>query len=459
MLTDSIPSCPVTDLQVASAFMVLGRWPQRFFPLSWSVVKYLQPGLPASALPKSDQKQAVRDALAAWAEVADLAFEERLDGDTTARLLVSFEPKSHGDWDFEERVLAHAYFPDDTEVPGTAIAGDTHIYNKWQWAIGVPPSFPGMVGPFDLKWVLVHEFGHALGIGHSDVEMSIMYPAIHKQRALHDDDKTAIISLYGERVVMTEQWCPFARGYISPTIKRGYGTNLEEGKSGVVFHSAEGNWEGLKSVLNDPGRTASWHFSILKDGTIYQHYSVWSNCWHSGDVGREDNLVIEGNLAGNLDLVGIEFEGRAVDGGVTTAQIYSGARLYNWLATECGFQPPSRDGVWPQKTLWEHREVGLTTCPSGRMPWNEILREIRGEAPGDDDMPDPRFTDEMVEDLKWFLRENVKDGREYPSWDSMWKRLANVEKSVAATGLDALRNVVGQIERRIREAGIKLKGE
>ena len=51
-----------------------------------------------------------------------------------------------------------------------------------------------------MLWVATHEFGHSLGIDHSDVQGAIMYPyytGYVEGMKLHSDDIAAIQSLYG----------------------------------------------------------------------------------------------------------------------------------------------------------------------------------------------------------------------------------------------------------------------
>lgn len=174
---------------------------------------------------------------------------------------------------------------------------------------------------------------------------------------------------------MADVWCPFAVPRPGPTWKQGYtGVPAASPKTGVVFHSAEGDRIGIWAVIEGP-RSASFQFAIHTSGTVKEFYPVFANCWHCGDRDRDDNVEVEGMLAGNLDLVGVEFEGRAGEP-LTEEQYHMGLRLYRWLADVCDFDPPSRTGVWPQKTMWEHREVSGTSCPSGRIPWDRFLEDL-----------------------------------------------------------------------------------
>lgn len=49
--------------------------------------------------------------------------------------------------------------------------------------------------------VAAHEFGHSLGLSHSDVEGALMYPwyqNLNEDSPLHEDDKRGIQYIYGE---------------------------------------------------------------------------------------------------------------------------------------------------------------------------------------------------------------------------------------------------------------------
>jgi matrix metalloproteinase-14 (membrane-inserted) len=75
-----------------------------------------------------------------------------------------FEQGEHGDgdpFDGPGGTLAHAYFP--------VYGGDAHFDDAEQWTIN---SNRGT----NLFQVAAHEFGHSLGLSHSDVRSALMAP-------------------------------------------------------------------------------------------------------------------------------------------------------------------------------------------------------------------------------------------------------------------------------------------
>ena len=82
------------------------------------------------------------------------------------------------------KVLAHAFFPPD---------GRAHFDEDERFTEATSSGT-------NLLWVATHEFGHALGIEHSNVRGAIMYPyytGYVPNLKLHSDDIAAIRSLYG----------------------------------------------------------------------------------------------------------------------------------------------------------------------------------------------------------------------------------------------------------------------
>jgi len=119
---------------------------------------------------KKFQERAVTVALRAWQlRIKNLKFRKERNRDAHVDFNVSFEDLSH----FSGKgVLAHAYFPGQGDL-----SGDCHINDDWDWVAGVhlatlskPPLVP----------ILMHEFGHSLGLRHDPFDRTdIMYPSFN----------------------------------------------------------------------------------------------------------------------------------------------------------------------------------------------------------------------------------------------------------------------------------------
>lgn len=174
---------------------------------------------------------------------------------------------------------------------------------------------------------------------------------------------------------------PWATWRAGPRQKLGYGnkktrplTSIE----GEVKHSAEGWYPGMLSVLDDLSR-GSWHFSILLDGRLIQHYQLEDIAWHCGLPGDERT---DTSLIGNITLVGVEHEGK--DAPINTAQIATTTRLSSDLRILCpayGSRPAQL-----RVNMWEHNWLSFTQCPSDRILWNPIIAGLSQPPLEEDDM-------------------------------------------------------------------------
>ncbi|XP_053364024.1 LOW QUALITY PROTEIN: collagenase 3 [Clarias gariepinus] len=137
-------------------------------------------------LEKEDVDKAIHNALKVWSDVTPLKFKRLHEG--VADIMISFGKLEHGDhnpFDGPNGLLAHAY------PPGMGLGGDTHFDEDETWTKDSDA--------YNLFLVAAHEFGHALGMAHSNDPGSLMYPvyAYTPGFPLSEDDIKGIQELYG----------------------------------------------------------------------------------------------------------------------------------------------------------------------------------------------------------------------------------------------------------------------
>jgi len=145
-----------------------------------------------------NQIRAITVALRTWQlRVNKIKFRRERNPDVTVDFDVSFEPADHFS---SPNILAHAYFPGQGDI-----SGDVHINDAWDWVSGVhladmahPPVVP----------IMIHEFGHSLGLVHDTATTSqnteIMYPSFNlgrKKTTLGPNDIFRIQERYGYRTL------------------------------------------------------------------------------------------------------------------------------------------------------------------------------------------------------------------------------------------------------------------
>ncbi|XP_073138110.1 metalloendoproteinase 4-MMP [Henckelia pumila] len=142
-------------------------------------------------LSMQDIKATLKRAFSHWASVIPVTFVESEDYGF-ADIKIGFYGGEHGDgeaFDGVLGVLAHAFSPE---------IGRLHLDTAETWAVdfGAEKSEVAV----DLESVVTHEIGHLLGLAHSGVKESVMYPSLkprEKKVNLRVDDIKGVQALYG----------------------------------------------------------------------------------------------------------------------------------------------------------------------------------------------------------------------------------------------------------------------
>jgi hypothetical protein len=142
----------------------------------------------SSKLPAEVARGEIQRALAEWSKYVKVTFTEGGTGSDPRQIELYFASGGHGDpfaFDGPGRALAHTFYPAPPNPE--PIAGDLHLDEDESWKIG---------NDIDLFSVVLHELGHALGLGHSDHAGAVMYAYYRRATGLSADDIEAVRQLY-----------------------------------------------------------------------------------------------------------------------------------------------------------------------------------------------------------------------------------------------------------------------
>ncbi|XP_037360252.1 matrix metalloproteinase-27 [Talpa occidentalis] len=173
------PRCGVPD--VGQYGYTLPGW--RKYNLTYRIMNY------TPDMAQADVDEAIQKGLEVWSKVTPLIFTKISKG--VADIMIAFRTRVHG-WcpryfDGPLGVLGHA-FP-----PGPGLGGDTHFDEDENWSKDA--------AGFNLFLVAAHEFGHSLGLSHSNDQTALMFPNYvsldPNKYPLSQDDINGIQSIYG----------------------------------------------------------------------------------------------------------------------------------------------------------------------------------------------------------------------------------------------------------------------
>jgi hypothetical protein len=234
---------------------------------------------------QAQTRTAIQQAFALWAAITPLTFTEVAIA-APHEIRIRFAAGNHGDgsnFDGGGGVLAHAYYP---PPGGGALAGDTHFDEAEAWSINLPPS------GIDLVTVAAHEFGHALGLAHSNVSGALMYPfygGAHRQ--LEADDVAGIQAIYGAKTKWSN-WESLGGVLTSAPGASSRGVNridvVVRGTDNAVYFkawngSSWGPYASLGGVFTSAPASDSWSSSRIDivgrgtDNALY--HKAWNGVW------------------------------------------------------------------------------------------------------------------------------------------------------------------------------------
>uniref|UniRef100_A0A1Q3FMU4 Putative matrix metalloproteinase n=1 Tax=Culex tarsalis TaxID=7177 RepID=A0A1Q3FMU4_CULTA len=183
----SLPRCGVrdkvgfgTDSRSKRYALQGSRWKVK--ALTYRISKY------PARLDRAEVDKEIAKAFSVWSEFTDLTFTPKKSA--PVHIDIRFEVNEHGDgdpFDGPGGTLAHAYFP--------VYGGDAHFDDAEFWTIGKSRGT-------NLFQVAAHEFGHSLGLSHSDVRSALMAPFYRGYEPvfrLDSDDVQGIQALYGRK--------------------------------------------------------------------------------------------------------------------------------------------------------------------------------------------------------------------------------------------------------------------
>ncbi|XP_033123552.1 neutrophil collagenase-like [Anneissia japonica] len=181
------PRCGLPDNQNNSSrskrYVTGTPWDRKH--LTWNIERYTED------VSEKQLVEAITTALKYWSDASGLTFERANTPDPDIVILFAEPYVNHGDnvkFDGLGGIIAHAFYPGS--VP---LSGDAHFDNGETWTVN---SAEGT----SIVSVATHEFGHSIGLSHSSVLGSVMWPwnkPYDPYLQLDKDDIEGVQSLYG----------------------------------------------------------------------------------------------------------------------------------------------------------------------------------------------------------------------------------------------------------------------
>ena len=165
------------------------------------------------ALDPQRLQTAMEEAAGQWNDIEDSNIDLTYLGPTATEAIDYTDNQNviyfEDDWELDESLLAVTYVwsLDDGTIMAFDMAVNTsdHVWGT-----------DGSADVNDLHNTITHEFGHAVGLAHSDIADASMYESTHEgettKRDITTDDEHGMRYLYGSTVYQMEQSAPAAVG-------------------------------------------------------------------------------------------------------------------------------------------------------------------------------------------------------------------------------------------------------
>ena len=204
-------------------------------------------------MPVDSIKQSFSQARQQWASLVKIAFSETGKRTAARNVDLAFYAGDHGDqypFDGPGGVLAHTFYP----APPNAepIAGDLHLDADESWS----DSGSGT----DFYAVVLHELGHALGLGHSNNPLDVMYPFYRHNVTFSQNDINAIQALYPARETSP---APLALTIQAPLVQVTSSTIPLSGTTGGGQGTIRVSWTTDRGGLGLAQGSANWTVSAV----------------------------------------------------------------------------------------------------------------------------------------------------------------------------------------------------
>uniref|UniRef100_A0A4W3H8E3 interstitial collagenase n=1 Tax=Callorhinchus milii TaxID=7868 RepID=A0A4W3H8E3_CALMI len=251
------PRCGVSDIGEYSVFRGRPKWNKN--DIKYSIENY------TPDMKRSDVDIILQRALKLWSDVTPLRFTR--SSSSQADIKISFSSRDHGDghpFDGPTGILAHAF------SPSSGLGGDTHFDLDERWTKDSRD--------FNLFLVAGHEFGHALGLDHSNDRKALMFPTYLYVNTngykLPADDVRGIQSIYVESQDNLSNFCMMLNVLIfnrnincEPFFFRSY-VRKNSRTSKVVTGFIKSTWPTVPSSI-DAAFEFSQGYALLFKGSKY----------------------------------------------------------------------------------------------------------------------------------------------------------------------------------------------